>query len=201
MTLTTSSSPRCPPCPPPPARVLISEAGAADPTLAFPQGAADPALCHFMHDAMSLYFAAIPGYMNISSAGYGAGNIIPSELRGRGGCGWGREGCGLMPRMQREQTHAWRSVPPRLPVPRHECKHVMGARCTPPLCRPAGGGGDARSEGEAGGGGQPVLQGLRHPGPPGRDQESVDVDGVRCPHAMLQLCCMRGVGPGGRWRS
>lgn len=48
----------------------------------FPLGAADPALCTFLHDAFSLYFAAIPNYMNISGAGYGAGTIIPSELEG-----------------------------------------------------------------------------------------------------------------------
>ena len=58
----------------------------------FPLGAADPALCTFLHDAFSLYFAAIPNYMNISGAGYGAGTIIPSELEGEGEPGGGRRG-------------------------------------------------------------------------------------------------------------
>ncbi|KAI7840669.1 hypothetical protein COHA_005591 [Chlorella ohadii] len=61
-------------------QVLISEQGGSDPSLMFPLGVADPALCTFLHDAFSLYFASIPGYNNISSAGYGAGTIIPSPL-------------------------------------------------------------------------------------------------------------------------
>ncbi|PRW56760.1 alpha beta hydrolase [Chlorella sorokiniana] len=61
-------------------QTLTNEQTGSDPSLMFPLGAADPALCTFLHDAFSLYFAAIPNYMNISSAGYGAGTIIPSPL-------------------------------------------------------------------------------------------------------------------------
>lgn len=83
-TLLRCSSPRLPSN-----RVLINEQTGSDPSLMFPLGAADPALCTFLHDAFSLYFAAIPNYMNISGAGYGAGTIIPSELEGGGRArGW-----------------------------------------------------------------------------------------------------------------
>lgn len=45
----------------------------------FPLGFADPAICSFLADANSLWYAAIPGYMNAPGSGYGAGTIIPSE--------------------------------------------------------------------------------------------------------------------------
>ncbi|PRW50931.1 alpha beta hydrolase [Chlorella sorokiniana] len=53
---------------------------AVDPSLMFPLGGADPAICSFLHDAFSLYYAGIPGYMNAPGSGYGAGTIIPSPL-------------------------------------------------------------------------------------------------------------------------
>lgn len=64
-----------------PCRLLTTDAGAADTSLMFPQGAADPALCHFLRDLFSLQFAGIPGFQGVPGAGYAAGdgNVIPSE--------------------------------------------------------------------------------------------------------------------------
>lgn len=162
-----SASSRPFPAPPRSRRLLIGEAG-ADPSLMFTLGAADPAICFFLHDAFSLYFAAIPGYMNAPGSGYGAGTIIPSELCL---CACARQSvvsAGLL--RTGTGSPACRIIPTRL---------AGGVSLVAPFPRPAGGGGHAGSQSEAGGGSQPVLPWSGHSGAPGQDPAPAAVDGVR----------------------
>lgn len=123
--------------PPAPTRLLTSEQGVADPSLMFPLGVADPALCTFLHDAFSLYFAAIPNYQNISSAGYGAGTIIPSECIAEGGGGGvlGERKVALR-LLYRQHAQAWWLAAVSTQRCRWSCGCIKVPRYRHHICRP-----------------------------------------------------------------
>lgn len=90
---------------------LASEAGANDFSLLFPQGTDDPGYCNILADWVSLQFAAVPGWMNLTGAGYGAGTVVPSERMSR------RDVLLCMP-VRSARLYMW-PQPPSAPPPPH----------------------------------------------------------------------------------